>query len=292
MNAEGYLMNAPETSSPGTLYLVATPIGNLNDITFRAIETLKKVDLILAEDTRQTLKLLAVYSIKNPLQAFHAHNEQHKMKDILAVLASGKNIALVSDAGTPTINDPGFLLVQAAKQESYRVVPIPGACALIAALCASGVSTDIFTFAGFLPAKKEARRQKLQALAEIPHTVIVYESTHRILGSIEAIQEVFGVDSPLVLAKELTKSHETILSDQCSTILAWLKADEARIKGEFVLIFPPRAVSAKPREDAILSQLLEVLPLKKAVQLTHSITGVNKNKLYQDALLLKGDISS
>lgn len=280
-------MTAHETSTAGALYLVATPIGNLNDITLRALATLKEVDLILAEDTRQAWKLLNAYQIKNKVEAFHAHNEQQKTESILKKLSLGQNIALISDAGTPLISDPGFPLVRAAIDGQYQVIPIPGACALISALSASGVPTDCFTFVGFLPAKGEAREHKLQQLSKIPHTIIFYESTHRIVDSIEAIQKIFGSDFSFVLAKELTKTHETIISNSCENILNWLKADDNHVKGEFVLILPPREVASDFDETIILKQLLAEIPLKKAVEIAHNLTKINKNKLYKTALELK-----
>ena len=280
------------STGKGTLYLVATPIGNKEDITLRALSTLQEVDLILAEDTRHSQQLLAHFGIKNKLSSFHAFNEGEKGKQMLAFLLEGKSIALISDAGTPLICDPGFPLVRNARENDIPVTPIPGACALITALSASGVACDSFTFLGFLPAKQSLRKNKLLALKNHQHTLIFYESTHRILECLEDISAIFGIQFRLTLAKELTKSFEKIISGSIEEIVAWLLSEPEHTKGEFVLILP----ATPPDKDSnaavdILGYLLEELPLKQAVALACKITKDNKNELYALALQIKETLS-
>lgn len=272
----------------GTLYIVATPIGNREDITLRALTILKSVDLILAEDTRHSGPLLNALGIKNNLSALHAHNESDKSTLFVEQLLKGKSIALISDAGTPLISDPGFPLVKRAREQGISVVPIPGACAVITALSAAGVPCDSFLFLGFLPAKQHARKSKLESLDCQPHTLVFYESTHRILDSLEDMIQVYGADSQLVLAKELTKAFESIISGTVEEIKAWLLADPARTKGEFVLIIPPRPeLPSSNEDDKLLLVLLGELPLKQAVSIASKLTKTNKNELYDRALQLK-----
>lgn len=281
-------MTNMQATGLGTLYIVATPIGNREDISLRALEVLKSVDLILAEDTRHSLQLLNLLGIKNNLKALHAHNEKEKTDQFIEQLKKGTSIALISDAGTPLICDPGFPLVQAARKLQIPVVPIPGPCALITALCASGVACDSFIFSGFLPAKQNARVTKLESLREELHSLIFYESTHRIIEALEDIAQVFGPDSELVLAKELTKTFEQFISGTVSFVKTWLLEEAARIKGEFVIIIPPRPVQPKTEDyEELLSILLEALPLKQAVSLAVKITKGNKNELYEMALRIK-----
>ena len=271
----------------GNLYIIATPIGNQEDITLRAISTLQTVDKILAEDTRHSMQLLTNLGIKKPLIALHAHNEAQKSDEILHALLAGESFALISDAGTPLINDPGFPLVALAQSHGISVVPIPGACALIAALSAAGVSCDTFTFYGFLPAKKAARCAKLDSLKSVEHTLIFYESTHRIAACLQDISTTFGADCPLVLAKELTKTFERFISGTCTQVIAWLAEDITRCKGEFVLIIPPRVIKSESEGSTrILSILLAELPLKQAVKLACQITQEAKNEVYKRALEL------
>jgi 16S rRNA (cytidine1402-2'-O)-methyltransferase len=274
-------MRLVSTSASGTLYLVATPIGHRDDITLRAIDVLRSVDFILAEDTRHSSPLLTALGIQKPLLAFHAHNEALQATGLIERIKSGENAALISDAGTPLICDPGFPLVREARQQGVMVVPIPGACALITALSASGVACDRFTFVGFLPAKTQARRQELQRVLQLEHTLICYESTHRITACLEDLAIVYGQDGELVLAKELTKTFETFVSGTVATVQAWLQADKAHHKGEFVLIIPPRQQADDNTEASrCLDILLNELPLKQAVKLAALLTGVNKNALY------------
>ena len=276
-------------TSTGILYIVATPIGNRDDISIRALNTLQSVDTILAEDTRHSMQLLTLLGIKKPLVSLHAHNEGNKSEQIIQQLLQGKSFALISDAGTPLISDPGFPLVKLAQSHGITVSPIPGACALIAALSAAGIPCDTFIFSGFLPAKQAARRAKLESLSGIESTLVFYESTHRILDCIDDIEVVFGGTCEWVLAKELTKTFERFISGNSAEIKAWLLSDLNHCKGEFVVIIPPRAdlqdQSSKTRE--LLSILLAELPLKQAVKLACQLTKENKNELYEMALALK-----
>ncbi|WP_019215655.1 16S rRNA (cytidine(1402)-2'-O)-methyltransferase [Legionella tunisiensis] len=269
----------------GTLYIVATPIGNRDDISLRALDILKTVDTILAEDTRHSQQLLSALGIHKPLLSLHAHNENDKSEQILNALQQGKSFALVSDAGTPLISDPGFPLVRLAQENQIPVVPIPGACALITALCAAGVPCDSFTFAGFLPAKSVARKNKLDALQNSEHTLIFYESTHRIVDCINDIMQVYGQHYEMVLAKELTKIFERFIRGTVQEIKDWLLMDNNHSKGEFVLILPakPMATTCTKGEE-ILTILLEELPLKQAVKIASLLTKISKNELYKKGL--------
>lgn len=273
--------------SSSTLYIVPTPIGNLADITHRALDILRSVDLIAAEDTRHTGLLLQHFMINARLFALHDHNEQQKAELLIDKLRQGASIALVSDAGTPLINDPGYHLVRRCREEGINVVPLPGPCAAITALSAAGLPSDKFCYEGFLPAKSKARRDALQTLIEEPRTLIFYESTHRLLESLQDMVDVWGPDRYVVLARELTKTWESIYGAPVAQLLAWIKEDENRRKGEMVLI----AEGAKVDEERLpaeairtLSLLQAELPLKKAAALTAEIHGVKKNMLYRYAL--------
>ena len=284
-------MTPTSATSAGILYIVATPIGNRDDITLRALATLEQVDTILAEDTRHSRQLLTALGIKKPLVSLHAHNEGSKSDTIITALLQGQSFALISDAGTPLISDPGYPLVKLARAQNIPVVPIPGACALITALSAAGVPSDTFTFAGFLPAKQAARRQKLETLIHIDHTLMFYESTHRILDSIDDIAHVFGESCALVMAKELTKTFERFVAGTCAEVKDWLLSDSGHCKGEFVLIIPPRLIENKEdfEQENLLSILLAELPLKQAVKLACQLTNANKNIVYKMALDLAKD---
>ncbi|WP_028389378.1 16S rRNA (cytidine(1402)-2'-O)-methyltransferase [Legionella fairfieldensis] len=273
-------------TSVGTLYIVATPIGNRDDISLRALETLKSVDTILAEDTRHSAQLLTSFGIHKPLLSLHAHNENDKSESIISALQQGLSFALISDAGTPLISDPGFPLVHLAREKQIPVVPVPGACALITALCAAGVACDTFTFAGFLPAKQTARVAKLETLKANEHTLVFYESTHRIIDSLDDVIQVYGQTYELVLAKELTKTFERFISGTGQSIKDWLMLDPTHRKGEFVLILParPEEKSTFEKERETLTLLLDELPLKQAVKLTCLLTKANKNEMYKLAL--------
>lgn len=267
-----------------TLYIVATPIGNLDDITLRAINTLKQVDLIAAEDTRHSGLLLQHLGIKAKLFALHDHNEQEKSQLLIEKLKSGLSIALISDAGTPLINDPGYHLVKACRENNINIVPIPGACAAIAALSVAGLPSDRFSYEGFLPAKTKARQDYLTTLIDEPRTMIFYESTHRLLDTLHDMQTIWGSDRQIVLAKELTKTWETIVHFSIKDLIEWLEEDSNRQKGEFVLI----AEGVSKTDDVIdakaintLKLLLNELPLKKAAAITAEIYGLKKNQLYQ-----------
>ncbi|MCI7352984.1 MAG: 16S rRNA (cytidine(1402)-2'-O)-methyltransferase [[Actinobacillus] rossii] len=270
----------------GILYIIATPIGNLQDITQRALETFAQVDLIAAEDTRHSGLLLNHYGIKKPFFALHDHNEQQKADLLVEKLQQGTNIALISDAGTPLISDPGFHLVRKCRQAGLKVVPLPGACAAITALCASGIASDRFCFEGFLPAKTKARKDKLQTIAEEDRTLIFYESTHRILDTLEDIEAVLGADRYIVLAREITKTWETISGDTVSNLRQWLAEDPNRTKGEMVLIIegkPKTEDNDKINPQAIkaLQLIAKELPLKKAAAIVAELYGYKKNALYQ-----------
>ncbi|MCX8588163.1 MULTISPECIES: 16S rRNA (cytidine(1402)-2'-O)-methyltransferase [unclassified Gilliamella] len=273
-----------------TLYIVATPIGNLNDITLRAIEILKKVDIVAAEDTRHSGLLLQHLGIKAKLFALHDHNEQEKSQLLIEKLKSGVSIALISDAGTPLINDPGYHLVKACRENEINVVPIPGACAAIAALSVAGLPSDKFSYEGFLPAKSKARLDYLMTLVNETRTMIFYESTHRLLDTLYDMQTAFGTDKQIVLAKELTKTWETIVSYPMTQLINWLNEDIARQKGEFVLIVEGHTktdTDIDPNVIHTLKLLTNELPLKKAAAITAEIYGLKKNQLYQIGLSLE-----
>ena len=277
------------TDLTGILYIVATPIGNLQDITQRALDTFAQVDLIAAEDTRHSGLLLSHYGIKKPFFALHDHNEQEKAHILVEKLKQGSHIALISDAGTPLISDPGFHLVRQCREAGIRVVPLPGACAAITALCASGIASDRFCFEGFLPAKSKARKDKLENIAEEDRTLIFYESTHRILDTLEDMQSVLGEERYIVLAREITKTWEMITGNTIKNLREWLLEDPNRTKGEMVLI-----VEGKPKSDnndeispqavKALELIAEELPLKKAAAIVAELYGYKKNALYQFGL--------
>ena len=277
------------TDLTGILYIVATPIGNLQDITQRALDTFAQVDLIAAEDTRHSGLLLSHYGIKKPFFALHDHNEQEKAHILVEKLKQGSNIALISDAGTPLISDPGFHLVRQCREAGIRVVPLPGACAAITALCASGIASDRFCFEGFLPAKSKARKDKLENIAKEDRTLIFYESTHRILDTLEDMQSVLGEERYIVLAREITKTWEMITGNTIKNLREWLLEDPNRTKGEMVLI-----VEGKPKSDnneeispqavKALELIAEELPLKKAAAIVAELYGYKKNALYQFGL--------
>lgn len=280
-------MTATSARISGTLFIVATPIGNKNDISLRALDTLRSVDVILTEDTRHSMQLLSAFGIKKPLESLHAHNENDKSRAIVKQLQAGKSYALISDAGTPLISDPGYPLVSLARAFDIPVVPIPGACAFVTALSAAGIPCDTISFFGFLPAKAAARRAKLEVIKDINHTLVFYESTHRIEECIADIGLIFGDACKIILAKELTKAFESVVSGSVTDIVSWLTADVNRIKGEFVLIIPPRETAETSNNNKeILTILLQELPLKKAVQIATAITKYPKNELYKLALTL------
>lgn len=272
----------------GTLYIIATPIGNLQDISQRAIAILQQVDCLAAEDTRRTHTLLQHLGITQEVIAYHNFNEHERTNNLVSKLLSGLDIGLVSDAGTPLISDPGYLLVHEARKQNIPVIPIPGACALTTALCASGLPSEQFFFAGFLPAKSTARMHALTALKAQTATLIFYESPHRLMEALQDMQAVLG-DRKAVLAKELTKTHERFIEGTLSEIYQSLDIQKVLQKGEFVLIITGNQDVQDTSEALhILSILVKELPVKQAATLTSQITGVNKNELYDLALTLKG----
>jgi 16S rRNA (cytidine1402-2'-O)-methyltransferase len=272
----------------GTLFIVATPIGNLDDISFRAVEILKSVDLVLAEDTRHSKKLLKHLNIAKPIRAFHEHNEREKMKAIIGELHSGKSIALISDAGTPLISDPGYFLVAQAKKEGLRVVPIPGPSALITALSASGLASDSFTFLGFLPSKKTARVKLLKSLVSRTETSIFYESPKRILATLTDMYSIFGGSREVCLAKELTKLFETIQTDSIPNLIKYLNIDKSHQKGEFVILVSANdkidIAEAEAQLDSLLPILCAEMGASKAAKLAAKITGIDKKQCYKRAI--------
>ncbi|GLS26387.1 16S rRNA (cytidine(1402)-2'-O)-methyltransferase [Marinibactrum halimedae] len=277
----------------GVLYIVATPIGNLADMVPRAIEILQAADLIAAEDTRHSRRLLDHFNITTAMQAYHDFSDGQATERLLTKVKDGQKVALISDAGTPLISDPGFRLVQSAREQGIQVVPVPGACALIAALCASGLPTNRFRFEGFLPAKPGTRANRLETLAGVTETLVFYEAPHRIEATLGDIATVFGQDRRVVLARELTKTFETFLDGTAESILKSIENDPNQRRGEMVLM----VAGAEPRADQTLDDdtirlmaiLTESLPVKQAAQLAAEYTGLKKKTLYQWAIDQKGD---
>jgi 16S rRNA (cytidine1402-2'-O)-methyltransferase len=269
------------------LYVVATPIGNLGDMVPRAIEVLQTVDVIAAEDTRHSSRLLSHFDIKTPLLAYHDHSDERRTHMLLERLQAGQSVALISDAGTPLISDPGYRLVRDVREAGIRVVPIPGACALVAALSVSGLPSDRFTFEGFLPAKTGQRSNRLQALQGESRTMIFYEAPHRIQDSLADMAEVFGAERPAVLAREITKTFETVADGSLSELVAFVSADSNQRRGEMVVL-----VEGLKRDDTrldaeaerVMEILLRDLSVKQASALAAEITGVKKKLLYQWAI--------
>ena len=272
----------------GKLFIVATPIGNLNDITLRAIEVLKNVDFVLAEDTRHSKKLLSHLDISKPIRAFHEHNEREKTKAIISEIYSGKSIALISDAGTPLISDPGYFLVAQAKKEGLKVVPIPGPTALITALSASGLASDSFTFLGFLPSKQTARVKLLIGLVGRTETIIFYESPKRVLATLTDMQTIFGDSREVCLAKELTKAFETIHTGSIPNLIEYLTIDQNHQKGEFVILISATnkidLTEAEIQLDSLLPILCAEMGTSKAAKIAAKITGIDKKKCYKRAM--------
>ena len=272
------------------LYIVATPIGNLADISARAIEVLSSVDVIAAEDTRHSKYLLQHHGIETYTISLHEHNEQQRSELLLSRIAAGESIALISDAGTPLISDPGYRLVNMAREQGIKVIPIPGACAVIAALSASGLSAERFAFEGFLPPKSTARLQALKSLANEPRTLIFYESPKRMVASLQDMLTVFGGDRKACLARELTKMFETIVTLPLAELVDVVINDANHQKGEIVLLVEGQAAvvdSDEAEEVRVLQILLDEVPLKQAAAITASILGIKKNKAYEMALKLQ-----
>jgi 16S rRNA (cytidine1402-2'-O)-methyltransferase len=274
--------------NPGTLYVVATPIGNLGDMVPRAVETLQTVALIAAEDTRHSSRLLSHFDIKTPCIAYHDHSDEQRTEQLIARMHAGDSIALISDAGTPLVSDPGYRLVRSARQAGIQVVPIPGACAMIAALSAAGLPSDRFAFEGFLPAKQVARCTQLQSLAADPRTLIFYEAPHRILETLQDMAQVFGPEREVVMARELTKTFETIKGDKVADLATWVAADTNQQRGEIVLLVhgapKPENEAMTPAQMHTMKVLLEELPVKQAASIGAKLTGLKKNFLYDWAL--------
>ncbi|TVV42977.1 16S rRNA (cytidine(1402)-2'-O)-methyltransferase [Thalassolituus sp. C2-1] len=283
------------TSDPrmqvGTFYVVATPIGNLADLTERAKQVLTSVDVIACEDTRHTAKLLQHLGLRKPLLSVHEHNERERVEQIARHLEQGQSMALVSDAGTPLISDPGYPLVQALRARGLNVSPIPGVSAIITALSAAGLPTDRFTFEGFLPHKSGAKREKLLAQEQEARTLVYYESKHRILDTLEVMAEVFGAERQACVARELTKTFETFYHGTLPDILSQLQEDADQQKGEFVVMIagnPDPAPASEVDSNKLFRLLLVELPPKKAAAIIADLTGENKKELYQKALEMQG----
>ncbi|MCI0507692.1 MAG: 16S rRNA (cytidine(1402)-2'-O)-methyltransferase [Gammaproteobacteria bacterium] len=274
----------------GTLYIVATPIGNLGDITYRAVEILRQVDLIVVEDSRHSAKLFQHYNITSPAYVLHDHNEKENSIKLVEKLQQGVDLALISDAGTPLISDPGYWLVNLAIQHSIPVAPIPGPSASISALSVSGLPSDRFCFEGFLPAKTQARKNRLQELASETRTLIFYEAPHRILDSLRDLTVIFGPGRPAVITRELTKTYETVLRAPLAEILDIVERDANQQKGEFVILVHGAETRLVGDEEQVrlLGILLEAMPVKTAASIASKITGIKKNQLYERALELKG----
>ena len=287
-------MTVSNVNCYGKLYVVATPIGNLADFSFRAVEVLKTVDLIAAEDTRHIKMLLQHYGIVNKLVSLHQYNEDKASLIILEKLREGLSIALVSDAGTPLLSDPGMPLVKMVKEAGLDVVPIPGACALIAALSASGLPVSQFSFEGFLPRTSSARKAFFSERVNSPKTWVFYESCHRILASLQDMSEVLSLDREIVIARELTKLHETIVKVSLGEALDMVSQNENMRKGEFVVIVDGAVVDKSeqlisPEQEKVLRILLRECSIKSAVAIAVEITGVRKKLLYQAALEIGKD---
>ena len=271
----------------GTLYIVPTPIGNLNDITLRALEVLEQVDVIAAEDTRHSGILLSHFGIKGKLWALHEHNERQKAETIVARIAEGQNIALISDAGTPLISDPGYPLVSACRAAGITVMALPGACAAITALSAAGLPTDRFLFCGFLPAKQQARVSALEALVSEPATMVFYESPRRIMDTLQALITAFGDDREVVLAREISKQFETYLHGSASELLAQVQADANQQRGEMVLMIAGAKLDQQtiPSDALKLLQVLSAeLPPKKAAKIVAGQYNLRPNDLYKHTM--------
>ncbi|MGE8654982.1 16S rRNA (cytidine(1402)-2'-O)-methyltransferase [Acinetobacter sp. YH12227] len=271
------------------LFVVATPIGHLDDISYRAIDVLKSVKIIAAEDTRTSAQLLKHFGISTPLTACHDHNENNKIDQLIERIENGENMALISDAGTPLISDPGFKLVRAAQEKNIRVIPVPGACAAIAALSAVGLPSDRFSFEGFLPSKQSQRLLALEKLKDETQTMIIYEAPHRIVDSLKDMVEVFGADRPVGFAREITKTFETIKKMALGELVQFVESDHNQQKGEIVLVIGGATVEKdldQEKLDKLLTRLLQDLSVKAASQLAADLTGIKKKVAYQRALEL------
>ena len=268
-----------------TLYIVATPIGNLKDITLRALETLQKVALVAAEDTRVAKKLFSAHGITTPLISYHQHNASQRDPQLLDEIEQDKDIALITDAGTPLVSDPGHSLVATCRQQGVEVVPIPGACASIAALSVNDFNITRFSFEGFLPPKRSARISRLEQLSLCEHATVLYEAKHRIVAVLEDVQSTFGPERKLMIARELTKMHEQIVSGEVQQILEQLNNEAIPLKGEFVVVIEGADGSAQNDIDLqnmrlLFSKVASVMSHRDAVSLAMSLTSLPKNTLY------------
>lgn len=287
-------MSGGETSA-GTLYVVATPIGNLGDLGRRAIEILSSVELVLAEDTRHSARLLDHYGIDTPRRSLHEHNEAALVAELAARIEGGASVALICDAGTPLISDPGYLLVSELRARGARVTPVPGPNAALCALSVAGLPTDRFCFEGFLPPRASARRARLATLAGEPRTLVFYESPHRILDVVTDLASAFGEEREATIARELTKLHETVRRAPLGELRRWLEADEDQRRGEFVVVVagaPPADPEAAASLDTLLGALLEALPLSRAVAVATRATGLRRNHVYRRAMALKDGVGA
>jgi 16S rRNA (cytidine1402-2'-O)-methyltransferase len=280
------------TEESPALYVVATPLGNLGDLTARAVDVLRAVHWVAAEDTRHSAPLLRHLGSSARMLPAHQHNEEAAAQQVIEKLAAGESVALISDAGTPAVSDPGARLVGRVREAGYKVVPLPGPCAAVAALSASGITAPHWLFYGFLPTKAKQREEVLRELAPAPHAVVFYEAPHRILDTVAALATTLGTVRRIVIARELTKLFESIHACPLGEALAWMEADPNRQRGEFVLIVDaPEPTDGEAAEaERVLALLLEEgLPVKQAAKLAHAITGAAKNGLYERALALRSD---
>lgn len=277
--------------SDSLLYVVSTPIGNLGDMTPRAVKVLGQVDVIAAEDTRHSRRLMNHFGIETPLISCHDFNERQQAQSIVQRMRQGESVALISDAGTPLISDPGFFLVRSVREAGFSVVPVPGACACIAALSVSGLPTDRFCFEGFLPAKSVARRKRLEVLATFPATWGVYESPHRIMELMADLVAVIGPERYIAVAREITKTFETVLVGSVAEVLTVMQADSNQQRGEFVVLLEGYKAKAsevvEPQVSKMLVRLMEELPIKKAAAVVADLTGVRKKDLYELGLRIR-----
>lgn len=277
----------------GQLSVVATPIGNLGDISHRALEILASVDFILAEDTRHSKRLLNHYGINSKLRSCHEHNEESQVEWVKSQLDQGLNLALISDAGTPLISDPGFVLVRALRAQGYRIVTVPGPSSIIAALSIAGLPTDRFIYDGFLPSKSNSRQSALGQYINESRTVVLLESSHRIKACLSDLVDTLGGSRQVVIARELTKRYETVITGTCEQVLALFEQGEDQCRGEFVILLA--GVEEIPKEEAevmsILKVLLSEMPLKQAAGLAAKLTGRRKNQVYEMAITLKHDLN-
>lgn len=277
-----------------TCYVVATPIGNIEDWSPRAIETLKSVDLIFAEDTRHSAKLMQLFNISTPMRSLHDHNENDRINEIVNLLDSEQSIAIISDAGTPLISDPGFKVIRALREQQKNIIPIPGVSALITALSVAGIPTDRFSFEGFLPAKSSARLAKLNELKHEARTLIFYESSHRILDMLDDAMEAFGQNRYAFIGREMTKRYESYLSNHLIDLSQYYKDHPDQQRGEYVVVIEGAKNSDESSENIQLNELLTILladlPLKQAVNIAMKITKQSKNHIYQTALSLQNNV--